>query len=112
MTMGEAKRKKLSRDAQPEEILSGGHGPVQSDVVAVMGAAIDTLAEVLPGYGITLFISEPDSKAEGEGRMPRFNYMSNCDRADMVNMLNAFVRKNGDMLAVDAAMARMPEGSA
>lgn len=109
--MGEAKRKKLSRDARLEEILPGRHGPVQDPLVAFMTTILDVCREQLPGYDFTFFVSERDATA-GPDRLPRFNYMSTCEREDMVNVLKAFVQKNAEMLHVDAAMARKPEGSA
>ncbi|GLK72581.1 hypothetical protein KHC23_07665 [Ancylobacter dichloromethanicus] len=109
--MGDAKRRKLSRDARPEEIFPGGHGPVQTRCVEVMKLTLDALREALPGYDFTLFAAEREELA-GAGREPRFNYMSTAERADMVAVLAAFVLKNRDMLAVDEAMARKPEGSA
>ncbi|CAA0096116.1 Uncharacterised protein [Starkeya nomas] len=110
--MGEAKRRKLSRDARPEEIFPGGHGPAQSDVVGVMKATLDTLREMLPGYQFTLFVAETDETGAAAGRDPRFNYMSTAERADMVKVLAAFCLKNRDMLAIDEAIQRKPEGSA
>jgi len=110
--MGEAKRRKLSRDATPAEIFPGGHGPAQTEVVGIMKATIEALREALPGYTFTLFVAEPDAVADTAGRDPRFNYMSTAERADMVAVLAAFCLKNKDLLKVDAAMGRQPEGSA
>ncbi|MDR6953842.1 hypothetical protein J2X65_003205 [Ancylobacter sp. 3268] len=108
--MGDAKRKKLARDAKPHEVFPDGHGPVQSHVVDVMKTALDSLRDVLPGYDFTLFASERE--ASDDHLLPRFNYISTAERADMVNVLAAFILKNKDMLSIDAAVARDPEGSA
>lgn len=88
--MNRHERRKLSRDASPEEIFPGRHGPVQASVADQLRSVIHALEEGFPGYNITLFIAERDA----EGRMPRFNYASTGAREDMIAVLKAFILKN------------------
>ena len=48
----------------------------------IMQATMKGLTGMYPGYGIVLLIMDPGSE---EGR--RTNYVSNCDRADMLAAL-------------------------
>lgn len=105
--MGEAKRRKLSRDASPEEIL-GGHGPVQDKAAHLMRAMLKACQQAFPGYAITVFVSEPEAVADAEGRDPRFNYASTADRRDMIAVLKAFIARNEEMEKIDAAAAAEP----
>jgi hypothetical protein len=94
--MGEAKRRKLSRDAAPGEIFPGSHGPVQSQtLVEAMTLVMDTLKKLFgEQFHISLFLAEKESS---EGReLPRFNYMSTAEREDMIAVMKAFVAKNSD----------------
>ena len=76
----------------------------------MMTAALNALREGLPGYDFALFMFEKKPAAGRE--LPRFNYGSTCDRADMVNVLNAFVQKNAHLLhKLDALERETPAGS-
>jgi|SRR5579871_6618380 len=88
------KMEKLSRNATPDEILPGTHRPPFAK--DHMSAVLDALKEGLPGYEFAVFMFEKTA-APGQ-ELPRFNYGSTCDRADMVNVLNAFVKKNEHLL--------------
>jgi hypothetical protein len=88
---------KLARNASPEEILPGGHGPVQSGLVDLMTATVDVLRESIGlNYDVTLFVAER-TPADGSTRLPRFNYMSTAERADMLAVLKAFTDRNGSL---------------
>lgn len=102
--MGEEKRRKLAREASPEEnAIPGSHGPVQAEVVGIMEATLDALRAHLPGWQFTLFAFEPNGS--------RYNYMSTADRPDMVAVLKAFVARNSEMEAIDKAMAAEAKGN-
>lgn len=88
--MNRHERRKLSRDARPEEIFGGRHGPIQTEIRDQMNAVAAALQQGFPGYDITLFVAE----READGRLPRFNYISTADRRDMLAVLKAFVLKN------------------
>jgi hypothetical protein len=113
--MGESKRRKLSRDATPEEIFPERHQAVPEGEREKMAAIIETVQEFIgPRFGVTLFINERMSDAEivREGRAPRFNYMSTEDRPDMVAVLRAFVARNSEATAIDRAIDAPPAGRA
>ena len=87
---------KLSRDAAPEEILQGDHGPVRGvpgkgDVVTNM---LSALQDLMPGWNFTIFMFEPPANAAKANRLPAFNYGSTVERADMLAVLKAFILKN------------------
>lgn len=88
---------KQSRDARPDEILQGDHGPVnmpgQGDV---MTNILNTLRELMPGWEFALFAFEPPADAKENQRLPRFNYGSTVERPDMLAVLDAFILKNKD----------------
>lgn len=88
--MNRHERRKLARDATPEEIFPGRHGPIQTEVREQMNQLAKFLQSELPGYDITLFVAE----READGRFPRFNYISTADRRDMIAVLKAFIAKN------------------
>ncbi|MEW6256560.1 MAG: hypothetical protein AB1592_11435 [Pseudomonadota bacterium] len=109
--MGEEKRRKLARDASDaENVVPGSHAPVQSGLVDVMTAVLDFCRAQCPGYNFTLFAAEPEAAADAEGRLPRFNYMSTADRRDMVAVLKAFVARNSEGEAIDAAIKGEAQG--
>jgi hypothetical protein len=85
----------LARDRTPDEIFPPHHphGPVQPQAETLMRTLLDFARDKLPGYDITVFLSERQAP-EGSNRLPRFNYGSTCDRADMVAVLQAFIAKN------------------
>jgi len=69
-----------------------------------------------PGSELTVFVFEPPKTAKEQGRLPRFNYASTVERADMLAVLEAFIdkQKNPDsqQKAVDKFMATLTtEGS-
>lgn len=108
--MGEAARKKLARDARPEEnIIPGSHGPVQPEVAEFLRKALDTFKRHLPGFDFTLFVMERPEHAGT--RAPRFNYGSTVERPDMVALLKAFIAQNEDMAAIDKAMSGEAKGN-
>lgn len=86
---------KLSRNARPDEIFPGQHGPAnlpgKGDVITNL---LSALRELMPGWDFTLFAFEPPSQAARDGRLPRFNYGSTVERADMIAVLKAFILKN------------------
>lgn len=87
-------RRKLSRDATTEEIFPGEtHAPIQTVVRENMLAVMDVLKKAFPKHDVTLFIAERDVPA-GEKRLPRFNYASTAERADMLAVLRAFIAKH------------------
>lgn len=109
--MGEAKRRKFARDAgDAENAIPGSHGPVQPSVVDLMTAVLDFCRAQCPNYTFTLFAAEPVETADAEKRLPRFNYMSTADRRDMVAVLKAFVARNSEGEAIDAAMKGEAQG--
>lgn len=88
---------KRSRDAKPHEIFPDGHGPTNLPGRGdVMTNVLKTLRELMPGWDFTLFAFEPPAQAKAAGRLPRFNYGSTVERADMLAVLNAFILKNSD----------------
>lgn len=84
---------KLSRDAKPEEILRGEHGPVQDDAGKLMKAMLEVCQKAFPNYGITLFVNEREV-LDGADRLPRFNYASTENRADMIAVLKSFIQRH------------------
>lgn len=90
-----ARERKLSRDAASDEIFPPGepHGPVQPAAESLMRALLRFAREHLPDYEVTIFLAER-AEAAGAGRLPRFNYGSTADRADMVAVLRAFVERH------------------
>jgi hypothetical protein len=87
-------RQKLSRDASPDEIMPGTHGPVQSGIVELMRTVVDVLREEIgTNYDVTLFVAERNPP-DGADRLPRFNYMSTACQEDMIAVLDAFVIKH------------------
>ena len=89
--------RKLARDASPEEIFPAGHAPVQSHLTDVMKGVIDVLRKSLgSNFDITLFVAER-LPSDGSDRLPRFNYMSTAQRADMIAVLEAFIQKQRDV---------------
>lgn len=92
-----SEKEKLARDAKPEDILPGGHGPTNLPGAGdVMTRILRSLQEWMPGWDFTLFAFEPPSRAKAEDRLPRFNYGSTVERADMLAVLKAFIMKNED----------------
>lgn len=90
----DTRARKLARDASGVEIFPATHGPVQSNLVDLMRAAVDALREQLgKNFDVTLFVAER-LPADGSDRLPRFNYMSTAARKDMVAVLKAFAEKN------------------
>jgi len=63
------------------------------------------MRELMPGWDFTLFAFEPPAEAKAAGRLPRFNYGSTVERADMLAVLDAFILKNKD----PAEYARMAQ---
>jgi hypothetical protein len=92
--------KNLSRDARPEEIFPGQHGPVRGlEGVGkgdVMTNLLTALQKLMPGWQFTLFMFEPPEQAAKANRLPAFNYGSTVDRPDMLAVLKAFILKNED----------------
>lgn len=86
--------RKRARDATPDEIFSGPHGPLQASIADVLPRVMDELRRVFPGYELTLFVAEPAGIGSAEDRLPRFNYISTAARPDMLAVLKAFVAKN------------------
>jgi hypothetical protein len=94
--MGEAKRRRAS-ETPVESIFPGEHGPVQPEIADLLRKVVDALQKGFPGHGITLFLNEKEPSA---GRtLPRFNYVSTEDRADMIAVLKAFIAKTEDAWA-------------
>ncbi len=87
-------RRKLARDATPDEIFPGPHGPLQANIADVLPRVMDELRRVFSGYELTLFVAEPTGIGSAEARLPRFNYISTAARPDMLAVLKAFVAKN------------------
>jgi hypothetical protein len=86
--------RKLSRDATPEEIFPGEHGPAQAEVARTMQTVLSVLRDAFgPNYDITLLVGERDVPPD-QNRLPRFNYASTGSREDMLAVLDAFVLKN------------------
>lgn len=86
---------KRSRDAKPDEIFPGSHGPVNMPGHGdVMTNLLKALRDLMPGWDFTLFAFEPPAQAKAAGRLPRFNYGSTVERADMLAVLDAFILKN------------------
>ena len=54
----------------------------------MMQATMKALTEIYPRYGVVLLIMDPGSE---EGR--RTNYVSNCDRADMLAALKEIIAR-------------------
>lgn len=111
--MGEERRRKLARDASPEEnAIPGSHGPAQDEAQRLMCALLDAFQESLPGWNFALFMIEPEERARAEGRLPRFNYGSTVARPDMIAILNAWLARQTEMEAIDKAMSGEAEGRA
>jgi hypothetical protein len=100
---------KRPRDARLDEILKGDHGPAnlpgQGDVMTNL---LSALRKLMPGWEFTLFAFEPPDRAKADGRLPRLNYGSTVERADMLAVLEAFILKNKDP-AEYARMAKLDE---
>lgn len=97
---------KPARNSKPDEILPGGHGPVNLPGKGdVMTNLLNALRELMPGWEFTLFAFEPPETAKTAGRLPRFNYGSTVEREDMLAVLDAFILKNKD----PAEYARMAQ---
>lgn len=103
------KAAKLSRDATPDEIMPPGerHAPIvpeaREQMLGVMQALKQTFGE---RYDITLFIAE--RQPQGGRDLPRFNYASTADRADMVAVLEAFVQRQKEQGAKLDRIADVP----
>lgn len=109
--MGEEKRRKLARDAKPDEnAIPGSHGPIQDEAARLMRGMLDTFRECLPGWNFALFVIEPEERARAEGRTARFNYGSTVQRADMVAILEGFLARQKEMETIDKAMAGEAKG--
>lgn len=81
----------LSRHATDDEILPGGHRPLEPTVGDAMIAILEAVKATFPDHEITLFIAERTGK---DGQLPRFNYASTAAREDMYAVLRAFLNKN------------------
>lgn len=94
----EARARKRSSKAPIEERLVGKHAPVVPELKEELEKAMKDLIERFPTADIALFVGEHHAREGTERILPHFNYISNCDRADMTAMMEAFVWKNRDLL--------------
>lgn len=90
---------KRSKDATPDEIFPGrNHRPIQGDIHGTMNTLAEALKDIFPGFDFTLFVAERHQPSKKQ--LPRFNYISTCDREDMIAVLKAFIAKN-EVMAED-----------
>lgn len=100
---------KRARYARPDEILQGNNGPANLPGRGdVMTNLLSTLRKLMPGWEFTLFAFEPPDRAKAAGRLPRLNYGSTVERADMLAVIEAFILKNKDPREY-ARMAKLDE---
>jgi hypothetical protein len=75
--------KKRARHASHDEnALPGTHGEPDPRSAHVMRAVIRAVTDMYPGTLIAVIVMEKEDSA-------RFNYASNCDRKDMIALLEA-----------------------
>lgn len=100
---------KSARSTRRDKILQGAHGPANLPGAGdVMTNLLSALRELVPGWEFALFAIEPPDRAKADGRLPRFNYGSTVERADMLAVLEAFILKNKDP-AKYASLAKLDE---
>ena len=91
---------KLARHATSEEIFhegTRGHGPIQSSLRDVMPKMVRIIQnEIGPAFTVTLFIAEIAPPLD-ENREARFSYCSSAERADMIAVLEAFIKKQREV---------------
>ena len=76
-------QRKPARNATPEEIFPGQHGPVQNSLAELMPDLVRIIQDELgSNFTVTLFVAEVEPPAT-EKRLPRFNYVSSANREDM-----------------------------
>lgn len=107
------RREKLSRNATAEEIFpsSEPHKPIQMEAGKLMAELLRSCRKAFPNYHITLFVAEKEV-LDGTDRLPRFNYASTGERADMVAVLKAFIGKQEAEAAKLDRIEDPAEGSA
>jgi hypothetical protein len=75
-------KKRAQHASHDENVLPHSHGDAEEKSAHIMRAVIKAVTDMYPGTLIAVIVMEKEDSA-------RFNYASNCDRKDMIALLEA-----------------------